>query len=123
MDAYNTEKESIIESAEMNSYFSDIDLEQEYNTNNFQNVTNLMDTILDTAVNNMNQGVNMKVEDLRQLINLSITTNSLAAMHDVTKYNLQHNRCSMSLGIDVAIDDAITEAKTTQQSQSQEMGL
>jgi|GEM_PF-6140466 len=117
MDAYNTEKELIVNG------FTGLDYDSEYGEGNFIQTATIMDAVLDNAVTNMNnngQGINMKVEDLRQLINLSITTNSLAAMHDVTKYNLQHNQCSMSLGINVAISNAITE---TQQSQSQDMGL
>lgn len=112
MDKYEEEKATLTD-----AFYS------EYGKDNFVEPTEIMDAVLDNAVTNMNnngQGVNIKVEDLRQLINLSITTNSLAAMHDVTKYNLQHNQCSMSLGINVAISNAITE---TQQSQSQEMGL
>ncbi len=112
MDAYNTEKEKI-----ENGY-------QYYDSeNNFAQTTKFMDGLLDMAVNNMNSnnpGVNMKVEDLRQLINLTMTSNSLKAMHELTADNLQHTHyCEMSLGIKTTMIAAIT----AQQNQGQSMGL
>ena len=120
MDAYNNEKEAI--QKEFPFLF---DYDKEYGENNFSQTTQYMDELLDMAVNSMNNnhGVNMKVEDLRQLINLTMTTESMAAMHQLTKNNLQETSCGMALGIDVAMENAITAAKNAQQSQGQTMGL
>ena len=76
--------------------------------------------MIDTAVNNMNNNRNLDLQasDLRQLINLGITTNSLEGMHDVTKYNLQHTSCALSNTIVSTMGTAMTEAE-----QSQTMGL
>ncbi|MBQ9205691.1 MAG: hypothetical protein IJ158_03135 [Treponema sp.] len=115
MDAYNNEKETI-----MNS-FKGLDYDSEYGEGNFTCTTTMMDAALNVAANNI--GNDVQSSDLRQLINLTMTTNSMAAMHQLTKNNLQETSCGMALGIDVAMENAITAAKNAQQSQGQTMGL
>ena len=124
MDKYEEEKNFLIELANANKLdggpFVNVDIEQDYTTKNFTQTTNIVETMIDTAVNNMNNNRNLDLQasDLRQLINLGITTNSLEGMHDVTKYNLQHTSCALSNNIVSTMSKAMTEAE-----QSQTMGL
>ena len=97
--------------------FNNIDLEQEYGANNFRGVTNLMDDLLNTTAQNLNnrQGLNLKASDLRQFVNLAMDTRSLAAMHSLVQSSLNHtNNCVMSSSINYTITKAITEANRTQ---------
>ena len=124
MDEYEEEKNFLIELANANKLdggpFVNVDIEQDYNTNNFAQTTNIVDTMINTVVNNMNNNRNLDLQasDLRQLINLGITTNSLEGMHDYTKGNLHHTMCEMGNNIVSTMDTAMTEVE-----QSQTMGL
>ena len=107
MTKYQKEKDSIVSSIEggliYDGYqsFQNIDLEQEYGANNFANITNLLDSLIDTATTNMNQsaslGLNGELEsqDLRQIVNLTIANQALTALHDRTAYSLL---CFLSRG-------------------------
>ena len=110
MTKYQNEKDSIASSIENGLYdgyksFQNIDLEQEYGANNFANITNLLDSLIDTATTNMNQsaslGLNGELEsqDLRQIVNLTIANESLSALHDRTANNLKHNSCVMQKNV------------------------
>ena len=111
MTKYQKEKDSIVSSIEggliYDGYqsFQNIDLEQEYGANNFANITNLLDSLIDTATTNMNQsaslGLNGELEsqDLRQIVNLTIANESLSALHDRTANNLKHNSCVMQKNV------------------------
>jgi hypothetical protein len=125
MDDYENDKESTIVEAGFNSYFNNIDLSQYGTDNFFRETTNLLDSILDTAITNMNksQGANMKIEDLRQLVNITIKTNALGSMRSLTYHNLEQierSSVSMFFGIEAAMSDAI---KYAEQNQNQTMGL
>ena len=124
MDEYEEEKNFLIELANANKLdggpFVNVDIEQDYNTNNFAQTTNIVDTMINTVVNNMNNNRNLDLQasDLRQLINLGITTNLLEGMHDYTKGNLHHTMCEMGNNIVSTMNTAMTEVE-----QSQTMGL
>ena len=135
MTAYQNEKADLLIDVECNQEdegpFVDVDIEKDYGTNNFKQTTKLLDDMLDLAVTNMNKQKNnnnyLRANDLRQVINLSIATNSLASMHDLTQYSLGHEHCTLSLGMELAMQAAInapyTTTTTTQQNQDQSMGL
>ena len=107
MTKYQKEKDSIALLIEVGliydgfQSFQNIDLEQEYGANNFANITNLLDSLIDTATTNMNQsaslGLNGELEsqDLRQIVNLTIANQALTALHDRTAYSLL---CFLSRG-------------------------
>ena len=107
MTKYQKEKDSIVSSIEggliYDGYqsFQNIDLEQEYGANNFANITNLLDSLIDTAITNMNKsaslGLNggLESQDLRQIVNLTIANQALTALHDRTAYSLL---CFLSRG-------------------------
>ena len=132
MTKYQKEKDSIALLIEVGliydgfQSFQNIDLEQEYGANNFANITNLLDSLIDTAITNMNQsaslGLNGELEsqDLRQIVNLTTANESLSALHDRTANNLKHNSCVMQEDViettmTVTIEDL---SKTQSQSMS-----
>ena len=127
--AYNNEKDSIISWAEADKtdggLFTDINLEQAYLNNNFTQVTTLLDSLVTKVANKMSSK-NIQVNDLRQVINLSLTSNSLTGLHDLTAANLNHKKsnCSLSANMNATMEDAInTPYNTTTTTQNQEMGL
>lgn len=101
MVRYNEEKKSVFMLANANSQFKNhnINLQQAYDTNDFTAVTNFMDSYLNSVIDKIGHGVT--VDDLRQVINIAITTESLGAMHDRTKYILNHTSsdCVMDLNL------------------------
>ena len=98
------------------------DLNNDIDNNNCREVTNLTDQLLDTAVTNMNNrnGYNITAADLRQVINMSLTTKSLMAMHDRTEHNFEHT-CAMMIRISYEMDKAAREAFNAEQQQNQGM--
>ena len=103
---YNTEKNFVLELADDNEFKQrlNIDLQQAYADNDFTDVTNYIDTVLTTAATKI--GHNVTADDLRQVINIAITTKSLEAMHERSKNVLNHKNadCTLDTGI---IKDAI----------------
>ncbi|GEM_PF-6263758 len=95
---YIKEKDELIDTAN-NILIKDrigIDLQQAYDTNDFTAVTNFMDSYLGSVKDKIGHGVT--VDDLRKVINIAITTESLGAMHDRTKYILNHtSNCIIDL--------------------------
>lgn len=97
---YNKEKKHMLDFADTNECKQrlNLDLQQAYDTNDFTAVTNSMDSYLGSVIDKIGHGVT--VDDLRQVINIAITTESLGAMHDRTKYILNHtSNCVMDLNL------------------------
>lgn len=95
MDNYKTEKNELISynNAEFNK--RNINLANIYGKNDikaFDQITDYTDVLLKKAVNNLNakRNLDLKVADMQQFINISLTLNSLGAMHDRTKGVLTH---------------------------------
>lgn len=88
---------------------------------NYAKATAAMNKALNLAADNM--GHDIQANDLRQLMNITLTTNSLKAMDTQVVNNLLNCETIITLGVKSAIDDAIIEAKYAQQNQNQTMGL
>ena len=127
-NSYETEKNNIIRDASMDAMMAGIDLEAEFTTNNFQNITNLTDQLLTTAAGNISnrQGIDVHAEDLRQIVNFNLVANSLSGIHTITAALLNHkNNCVMSLRDEYAIQNGIDKARQEEQQQmyNQELGM
>lgn len=117
----------MLNTLEMNS---GIDFTTEANSTSFPKTTQLMNEMLAVAANNMNSSKNLDLtaDDLRQFINIAMTSDSLLGMHERTKANLGHTgTCSAGLAIgniDIAMQSAVKQlpaaAVTTYQDQGME---
>ena len=105
MDNYNNEKKKLINRFLSNQKLKDIDLASIYEENDlkkFKPITDLTNSLLGKAKTNINnkQNLDLQVSDMQQFLNISLTLNSLGAMHDYSKSALQHNYgCLMGNGI------------------------
>lgn len=97
MRYYNSEREEINESWTASTINNPFDINQDIDQNKCLKITQTMDNLLEQAVNNMDDGVTVK--DLQHVINISTTANSLAAMDDLSAHALDHDSCSINLGI------------------------
>ena len=68
------------------------------NSSTYPKATQLVNNMLDVAAGNMNarNGYDLTASDLRQALNIIMTNNSLYAVHNTTKTNLEHTgTCSI----------------------------
>lgn len=118
MTDYQRERDSRIENLEYDlrdAGMSYVDFNNDIDNQNCQAVTGLIDQALNTAAKNMNdnKGMNVTASDLRQVINIALTSDSLLGMHERTKTNLGHTgSCSAGMGIS-KINNAIFETANT----------
>lgn len=98
----------------INNYF---DLNQDIDQQNCQQTTNEMDRLLNKAVKNM--GNDVTVRDLQQVINIAMTSNSLAAMHDISASALKHTSC----GAEINIVKRMQEVKEEMYQAEQQQGM
>lgn len=120
MDNYNQEKNDIMAMWDTNTGFStNIDLYDIYEKNDlkkFTPITNYTNVLLEKFVKNINakQNLDLQVSDMQQFINISLTLNSLGAMHDHSKTALNHKYgCLIGKGVgfyNYTMYDAIIEA-------------
>ena len=91
------------------------------------NITTKLDSLLETARLNMNEKYNnpdIYAADLRYVLNITLTTQALQAMHDYTKTiaSLQHDNCAHVSLNDTIFEPVLTQpAITMQQIQGIEM--
>ncbi len=123
MDNYNQERNELI--ALWYKDTTNIDLANIYGKNDikaFDPITDYTDRLLGKAVNNINakRNLDLKVADMQQFINISLTAYSLEAMHDYSKNALQHNRgCGLSKGFVNTMQQATKEAWQEEQQYQQ----
>lgn len=123
-DSYKKNKEYYLSLSPYSTMMNNMgmNLEDEYNKNNFTKLTNLTDQLLATAAQNISNRQNMDVRtaDLRQVVNANLAAHGLRGMH--ASLNLDH-QCVMALS-DVSTiirtDDQVT-AQEQQQSQNYSM--
>ena len=96
----------------INNYF---DLNQDIDQQNCQQTTNEMDRLLNKAVKNM--GNDVTVRDLQQVINIAMTSNSLAAMHDISASALKHTSCGAEINIVKRMEEVKEEMYQAEQQQ------
>ncbi len=91
------------------------DLNQDIDQQNCQQTTNEMDRLLNKAVKTM--GNDITVRDLQQVINIAMTSNSLAAMHDLSTSALKHTSCSAEINIKKVMQEVAREMYQAEQQQ------
>ena len=76
----------------LNAFVPDTDFSSEKNSSTYPKTTKMLNDLLDVAAGNMNarNGYNLTASDLRQVMNIAMTSNSLYAVHESTKTNLGH---------------------------------
>ncbi|MCQ2381901.1 MAG: hypothetical protein MJ054_01210 [Clostridia bacterium] len=121
MRKYRDEKNFLVKLGSTNNYFKarGVDINQEYEQNNFHGITNILDELLALVADNMNSryNYNVTVEQLQQIIKLGMSTESLYAFHENTKGNLNYKNGTLCLGLNCAIDNAITEKRVEERQQ------
>ena len=74
------------------------DLDNDIDNNNCQQVTDKLHAMTTKAANNM--GNDITTDDLRQVINLSLTANSMMSLHNISSPNLDHTACSAVIDVE-----------------------
>ena len=112
-----------------NECLNNINLEQDI-AKGCVGVTNIMDELLSTAVQNFNnRGINLNINDLRQVINIELNTMSMNAMHDNYQDLLEHsNACNVTLmrefnAMENKRDELFEQAQTMAYAQNQGMEM
>lgn len=115
---------------ESNALLQNIDLEDDIN-NGCKQITGTINNLLDTVAKNMTQTkkININANDLRQVLNLALTSQSLYAMHEhatnaasMEHYNILATGSYGTLSMHDTMFDAATKVQQTSM-QTQEMGL
>lgn len=129
MSYYQNTRDDAINMLNMLDMNSGIDFTTEANSTSFPKTTQLMNEMLTVAANNMNanRGLNVTAADLRQFINIAMTSNSLLGMHERTKTNLGHTgTCSAGFAIgniDMAMQSAVRQLPAAAVTTDQDQGL
>ena len=99
-----------------------LDIAQDYN-NNFVQITQFSDRLLEEAVANMNNGVT--VEDLQKFINLITNAYAAKGVHERTRGNLNHQKsdCILGVGIVSAMEDVVLGVVSLNAQQDQGLSL
>lgn len=123
MDSYQATREDICEAWKTGVINNPFDLNDDIDKQNCRQVTNEIDTLLTHVANNMNNGIS--ANDLRQVINISTTANSLTAMHSRSASALEHTGASCGLNITTVsrMRNVAKEMYQAEQQQAQGLGL
>lgn len=94
------------------------DFNNDVDNNNCQQVVNKLHTMATKAANNM--GNDITADDLRRVVNLSLTANSMVSMHNLVRSNLDHSAsCGLGLTIEQTMSDTFDELLSRNAVQSQ----
>lgn len=121
LDHYEDVREDINSMWTASTLNNPFDINDDIDNQNCQQVTNEMDNILTHIANNI--GCDVTADDLRQVINISTTANSLTAMHSCSASALKHTSCSVRLNLVDKMFDIANEMYKAEQQQAQELGL
>ncbi len=123
VDGYNEKREDIYKAWTTGVINNPFDLNDDIDNQNCRQVTNEMDKLLTHVANNMNNGVT--ASDLRQVINISITANSLTAMHARSASALEHTSagCGLNIKIVPRMRNVAREMYQAEKQQAQGLGL
>lgn len=121
MDHYEDVREDINSMWTASTLNNPFDINDDIDNQNCQQITNELDNLLKQAANNI--GNDVTAHDLRQVINISTTANSLNAMHSRSASALKHTSCSVSLNLVDEMFDIANEMYKAEQQQAQELGL
>lgn len=123
VDSYNEKREDIYKAWTTGVINNPFDLNDDIDNQNCRQVTNEMDKLLTHVANNMNNGVT--ASDLRQVINISITADSLLAMHARSASALEHTSagCGININIVSRMRNVAKEMYQAEKQQAQGLGL
>ncbi len=118
-DKYEKNRENINKVWTAGVINNPFDLNQDIDQQNCQQVTNEMDAILARVVATM--GNDVTVRDLQQVINIALTADSLAAMHDLSTSALKHTSCDAEINIVGKMEEVAREMYQAERQQAQGM--
>lgn len=118
MNHYEDVREDINSMWTASTLNNPFDINDDIDNQNCQQVTNEMDNILTHTANNI--GCDVTADDLRQVINISTTANSLTAMHSCSASALKHTSCYIKLNIVDKMYDIANEMYQAERQQTQE---
>lgn len=121
MDSYQATREDIDDAWKTGVINNPFDLNDDIDNQNCRQVTNEIDTLLTQVANNMNNGIS--ANDLRQVINISTTANSLFAMHSRSASALEHTSDSCGITISILPRMRNVAREMYQAEQAQGLGL
>ena len=104
-------------------------LEQDIGDNKCTKIANEVNRVLGIAVTNLNaeRGTNITVEQMQQLMNITMTAKSMKSIHDYNKpvTALGHNNCSIKLTLDRTMENTLINSLSASTSvvPNYEMGL
>lgn len=126
MERYNNEKTKITTKwGGNNTLLNNISLSSEYGSNDFGEITRLLDELTGYAADNMTaKGLGeIRATDLQKIINIALTTYSLEAMHNRSENSLGHtNNCSYRNLIVDTMYEASVEAAAAEKENGYTMG-
>lgn len=118
MDHYEDVREDINSMWTASTLNNPFDINDDIDNQNCQQITNELDSLLKQAANNI--GNDVTANDLRQVINISTTANSLTAMHSRSAHALKHTSCNIRLNLVNRMYDIANEMYKAEQQQTQE---
>lgn len=121
MDHYEDVREDIEFAWTSKTINNPFDINDDIDNQNCRQITDELDSLLKQAANNI--GNDVTAHDLRQVINISTTANSLNAMHSRSASALKHTSCYIRLNIVDKIDNLANEMYKAEKQQAQELGL
>lgn len=121
LDHYNNVRDEINDAWAGNAINNPFDINDDIDNQNCQQITNELDSLLKQAANNI--GNDVTAHDLRQVINISTTANSLTAMHSRSASALKHTSCDINLDIVRNMRIINQEMYQAERQQTQELGL
>jgi hypothetical protein len=114
-DTYENVREDINNAWTTGVINNPFDLNQDIDLQNCLQITNEIDNMLARVVESM--GNDVTVSDLQQVINIAMTANSLAAMHDLSTSALKHTSCSAEINPVKAMQEVAREMYQAEQQQ------
>ena len=121
MDHYEDVREDINSMWTAKTLNNPFDINDDIDNQNCQQITNELDSLLKQVANNI--GNDVTAHDLRQVINISTTANSLTAMHSRSASALKHTSCYINLDIVRNMRNINQEMYQAERQQTQELGL
>lgn len=118
LDHYEDVREDIEFAWTSKTINNPFDINDDIDNQNCRQITNELDSLLKQAANNI--GNDVTANDLRQVINISTTANSLNAMHSRSASALKHTSCYIKLNIVDKIDNLANEMYKAEKQQTQE---
>lgn len=114
-DKYEYNREILNEAWATDLINNPFDLNQDIDQQKCQQITNEIDNMLARVVASI--GNEVTVRDLQQVINISLTAESLAAMHDLSTSALKHTSCSAEINHTKAMQEVAREMYQAEQQQ------